>query len=100
MRRGRSEEEPLIPREKPSARCFTSAIGNTPRIRAVDAHDVLLIARMSVARALQCQPFTIMTEIRFRVFAAECDLSNRCEVSLSRYGIDSLGRTMSLRRAC
>ena len=49
-------------------------------IRSVDSHDVLLVARMSVARCLKRQPFSVVAEIRFGILSAEGDLANVVQV--------------------
>ena len=49
----------------------------------VGAHYVLLVAGVTGTRRLKGQPFSIVAEIRFGIFAAEGELSNRGESMLT-----------------
>jgi len=88
MRRRRRKEEPLISRKEPAAGGLASPVGDASRSGAVDSHHVLLVARMAVACALECQPFSVVAEIRFGVLAAKGQLTNRREMSLTGDWLD------------
>ena len=83
MRGGRREEELFVSREEPPARCLSATIGDSPNVAPVDAHDVLLVTRTAISRALERQPLPIVTEIGLCIFTAERDLPDGSEVCLA-----------------
>jgi hypothetical protein len=92
MCRRRREEEPGVAGKEPATCGFTSPIGEASYIGAINPHHVLLVTGMTVACALKRQPFPIMAEIRFGVFAAECELANRAEVTFTSNRLDCTRR--------
>src|SRR5689334_2748705 len=90
MRTRRREEKFLVTGKEPSACCLSASVRNPPRARTVDAHDVLLIALSSLARALERQPLSVMTEVRFRVLTAKGDLLECAKMSLGWQRADDL----------
>ena len=62
----------------------------------VRVHDVLLVARASVARALKDQTLAIVTEVSLCVLAAVGELADVAEVTLTGLGRDHLWNTGGL----
>ena len=65
---------------------------------SVDVHDVLLIARPSVARALEDEALSVVAEISLRVLAPIRQLSNVAKMSLSGFGWDADRKIFALSR--
>src|SRR3954468_9309881 len=76
------EEDAVIAGEEVAARRLSDASRYTPHVRAVDVHDILLIARAAVTSRLKDETSAVVAEIRFGVLAAEGELSNVAEVRL------------------
>jgi hypothetical protein len=70
---GREKDSPVARKEVSAGRLPASGRDAT-HVRAVDAHDELLIAAPTAPRRLEDQAFTVVTEVRLCVLAAEGEL--------------------------
>src|ERR1700716_4231490 len=84
----RSEQDALVAGVEEATRRLACIRGDAAQRGAVHVHDVLLVARPSVARALENELPAIGAEVRFRVLAAIGQLANVVQMTFGRRGID------------
>src|SRR5438105_11377110 len=95
----RREKDAPVTVHEVTAGGLAAAAGYLLHVRAIDAHDVLLIARSPIARALKDQLPSIVAEIRFGVFAAVGQLADVSQMRLSGFRRNFDGPIDSLCRA-